>query len=257
MPAGAPNEVAPERTAGPSDQVDRAANVPIFAPEYLRCYQGGKLMTEVEWRNCRDPDEMLRFLEGKLDDRKTRLFACACCRRIWDLLTDERSRRAVETSERYAEGLAKRKDLDASRRSALEVKEIRSDTAPAEFAATSAARPQVAARWVALLTRNAARRASRSEEMESDAQVRLLHEVVGDPFEPVTIDPAWLRWNGSAIVKIAQAIHRERRYSELPILADALEEAGCTKAAVLGHCREPGEHVPGCWIVDLILSKDR
>ncbi len=68
-------------------------------------------------------------------------------------------------------------------------------------------------------------------------------------------DPSWLAWNDGAIRKIAQTIYDARAFDRLPLLADALEDAGCTDAAVLSHCREPGEHVRGCWVVDLLLGK--
>jgi hypothetical protein len=55
---------------------------------------------------------------------------------------------------------------------------------------------------------------------------------------------------------LAQVIYDERRFADLPILADALEEAGCTNTDILDHCRLPGEHVRGCWVVDLILRKE-
>ena len=69
------------------------------------------------------------------------------------------------------------------------------------------------------------------------------------------LDPSWLAWNDGAIRKMAQAIYDARAFDRLPLLADALEDAGCTDAAILSHCREPGEHVRGCWVVDLLLGK--
>jgi hypothetical protein len=74
-------------------------------------------------------------------------------------------------------------------------------------------------------------------------------------FAPATVSPAWLAWNDGTVVKIAQAIYDERAFERLPVLADALEDAGCDNADIRRHCREPGEHVRGCWVVDLLLGK--
>jgi hypothetical protein len=83
----------------------------------------------------------------------------------------------------------------------------------------------------------------------------LLREIVGNPFRPVSLDPAWLLWNEGTVTKLAEAVYEERRFGDLPILADALEEAGCANADVLAHCRGDEEHVRGCWVVDLLLGK--
>jgi hypothetical protein len=83
----------------------------------------------------------------------------------------------------------------------------------------------------------------------------LLRDIFGNPFCPTVISPAWLSWNGDAIPQLAQAIYDERRFKDLLVLADALKEVGCTDAAILNHCRQPGKHVRGCWVVDLILGK--
>jgi hypothetical protein len=83
-----------------------------------------------------------------------------------------------------------------------------------------------------------------------------LHDLFGAlPFRPVILEAAWLTWQGGMVPKIAQAIYNDRRFDHLPILADALEEAGCTDADILNHCRQPGEHVRGCWVLDLLLSR--
>ena len=87
------------------------------------------------------------------------------------------------------------------------------------------------------------------------AQASLLRCVVGNPFTPAGIHPAWLRWNGGAVPSLAETIHRERRFDELPVLADALEEAGCDDGDLLGHCRTRREHAPGCWVLSLLRSR--
>jgi hypothetical protein len=83
----------------------------------------------------------------------------------------------------------------------------------------------------------------------------LLRDVFGNPFRPVAFDPAWLGWTGGVVRGLAGTVYEERRFGELPVLADALEEAGCASPAVLGHCRGPGPHVRGCWVVDRLLGK--
>jgi hypothetical protein len=66
-----------------------------------------------------------------------------------------------------------------------------------------------------------------------------------------------LTWNGNTVTRLAESIVTDRAFDRLPILADALEDAGCDNADILAHCRGGGEHVRGCWVVDLVLSKDR
>src|SRR5262249_26094148 len=71
-----------------------------------------------------------------------------------------------------------------------------------------------------------------------------------------TIEPRWLSWNEWTVDRIAQRIQEERAFDRLPILADALEEAGCTDAEILGHCRRAEQHASGCWVVDLVLENE-
>jgi hypothetical protein len=83
-------------------------------------------------------------------------------------------------------------------------------------------------------------------------QSNLLRDVFGNPFHSVSLDPAWI----TPLVKgLALSIYDDRNFTDLPILADALEEAGCTNADILQHCRGPGPHVRGCWSLDLILCR--
>jgi hypothetical protein len=82
----------------------------------------------------------------------------------------------------------------------------------------------------------------------------LLRELFGNPFRPPTFDPAWLGWNGNTVARLARAAYDEYAFDQLPILADALEDAGCSDAAILAHCRGPNGHVRGCWVVDGLLG---
>jgi hypothetical protein len=90
---------------------------------------------------------------------------------------------------------------------------------------------------------------------EGSKQSSLLRDIFGNPFRPVTFDPAWLTWHDGLIVSMARKMYDRRDFSDTPVLADALEDAGCTDANILGHLRGPGPHVRGCWVVDLVLGK--
>jgi hypothetical protein len=242
-------------------------------------------MTAAEWDACDDPTLMLRFLDDKASGRKVRLAACACVRRMWRLLADARLRCAVEVTERFADGEATPEELDAARwdaaradydvgigvgtpmpfaeemaaewaaRAALAV--VRSDAELAEaswqsYAATAVAAEAGGAFAVDEAGGGAFAVADRGERK---AQVALLRDVFGNPFRPIALDASWLAWNDGAIGKLARSIYDERAFSGLPLLADALEDAGCTDADILTHCREQGEHVRGCWAVDLLIGK--
>jgi hypothetical protein len=95
-----------------------------------------------------------------------------------------------------------------------------------------------------------------------EEQAGLVRDIFGNPFRPVTISPAVCTWNDAVVVRLAQAAYDERRLPDgtldngrLAILADALEEAGCKDADMLGHLRGSGPHVRGCWVIDLVLGK--
>lgn len=223
-------------------------------------------MTEAEWEVCTNSYPMLRPCRKiiRYNPRKGRLFAVACCYRIRHLLTDQRSRAAVQVAEEYAEGLASQDQLRvaeegarAANSQAFRRKERvgASGEWAAEFAAASDS-------WFA---------ASRSSNFayvaagdpvsepgpEKSAQADLARCIFGPlPFRPVTITPVVLDWNDATVPRIAQAFYDGRRFEDMPILADALEDAGCHDADIFDHCRRPGPHVRGCWILDLLLGKE-
>jgi hypothetical protein len=91
--------------------------------------------------------------------------------------------------------------------------------------------------------------------VEPAEKAAFLRDLFGNPFRPLAINPAWLAWNDGTVVKLAQSIYDDRAFDRLPILADALEDAGCNDAELLSHLRGPGPHVRGCWALDLILGR--
>jgi hypothetical protein len=216
--------------------------------------------------------------------RKLRLFACACCRRIWAKLPDTLCQQAVALAELVADGLAPPEDLDAAWKAggAFVPPPLREDfpTATAFRKATKEWNVAGAARSAAFgasfvsspgngayekgmadYTAVWARHAGRHGERKTQADiVRCLS------FNPFRISthpsPAILDWNDRTIPRIAQAIYEERQLPEgtldttrLAILADALMDAGCGNEELIAHCRSEGPHVRGCWAIDLILGK--
>jgi hypothetical protein len=217
-------------------------------------------MTEAEWLVCADPRKMFAHVKpillrkyGKGASRKLRLFACAAVRSIWDKLTDERSRNAVSVSERFADGEATARELVSAREAALEARIADpEETQPVRRAAHRAAG------WdsigAAEDTAAELRRIAGAEARQ--LQCALLRDVFDNLFFAMTIPAHVLAWSDRTIPRIAQGIYEKRRFGDLPILADALLDAGCDDETILSHCRSDGPHVRGCWVIDLILGKE-
>jgi hypothetical protein len=208
-------------------------------------------MTEADWLSCSDPTPMLEFLQGtgKASDRKLRLFSVACCRQAWHRIPKAVSRKAVDLAEAAADdpGLLK------------------------SFPFT----PAYDRRWVA--HKLGLGRGKRGDVADHAAygttyflgvaaafltvecglgDCHLLRDIFGPlPFRSLSVDPICLAWNGGTVVRLAQTIYDERAFNRLPILADALEDAGCSEVAILAHCRGSGTHCLGCWVIDAILGK--
>jgi hypothetical protein len=204
-------------------------------------------MTEAEWRACTDPDEMLKRLGRRVSNRKLRLFTCACYRHVPPLFDDERIRTAVEGSERYADGLADKQELAHALNRA--------------FSAmwTSGVRMAYPTPRCAEAARQFTARTARDGAAERRYQAVLLRDIFGNAFRSSPIVPG--SW-APQVLALAQAAYVQRdlpagTFDEavLAVLADALEEAGCTDETVLSHLRSDGPHVRGCWVVDLPLGK--
>ena len=88
---------------------------------------------------------------------------------------------------------------------------------------------------------------------EENQQVRLLRDIFGNPFRPITFSPEWLT---DTVVSLVKGMYESRDFNAMPILADALQDAGCDQEELLTHCRGNGPHVRGCWVVDLVLGKE-
>jgi hypothetical protein len=218
-------------------------------------------MNETDWLTCEDPDRMLKFLGKKYSPRKLRLFAVACCRKVWHLFGDA-SRRAVEVAEAFADGRASERDLDEAG-DALAASEAPTDPnedSPAVWATWRNAMKAAegAAAWTAGWAVDARERTGSWESLFGDergGQVHLLRDIAGNPFKRAAVAPQVLSWQEGTVVRMAQAIYEDRRFGEIPVLADALEDAGCDNADILNHCRGGGEHVRGCWVIDLLTGR--
>lgn len=238
-----------------------------------------KIMTETEWLECTEPARMLELLRTFALDRKLRLFCCACCRRIWALLTAPESRMAVEVAERWADNLATTNELRVARKRAMRARSGNpsEDSANASGAASSFKSAFGAAQngylhAIYAVVRVASRGNSPSSRETSDKFVQalddgyrdacvVLREIVGNPFRPVSFDSAQ---RTLTVVGLAQTAYDERILpggtldpDRLAVLADALEDTGCTDAAILDHLRGPEPHVRGCFVVDLLLGKEQ
>ncbi len=247
-------------------------------------------MTEAEWLACPDPQPMLELLRRRANDRKVRLFAVACCRRVWSTLEHEEFRDAVRTAELFADALVDRDELLQAYEKArvIFVTLHGKDSGPgAALAASGFPGPSksflqrvadalddpwwedefdrgdplapalVTARraaWAAADLQGQrhvlAAPATIAEHREQAALVRCLF---GNPFRP---RPVWAAPLSRTVRALAEGIYAERAFDRMPFLADALEASGGTNADLIEHCRSGREHARGCRVVDLLLGKD-
>jgi hypothetical protein len=213
-----------------------------------------------EWREYHLYDDWFK----SAPERLRRLYVCGCCRLWWDELAPV-CRRAIEAAEWYADGPSRstelREELMAAYRECQ--REEARGLPGAPTVRTTERLHMVAAPWFdayhaqVVTTDLRPWRGDSPENDEVDALCRsLLPDVFGPvvpPSGPVPLESAWLTLD---VLILASQIYASRDFSMLPILADALQDAGCDRADALAHCRDANRpHVRGCWVLDLILGK--
>ena len=230
-------------------------------------------MTEAEWLACRTSRTLLDFLRGDLTERKLRLIGCGCCRACRPEFKLAECGTALAVAERIADGVASQDEIAEGYRLASYARDMATGTMkgiPKRYKSPEA----VGSSWavyelVEMLERTehflhylhegvaGALRSlaaiDRRPSADRAQQTRVIRDIVGNPFRPITCDPSW---RTSDVMLLAQGIYDDRAFDRMPILADALQDTGCDNDDILNHCRDTSLiHVRGCWVVDLVLGK--
>ena len=227
-------------------------------------------ITEQDWLSAPTLNALDLYRSAKGQHRKWRLFAAACCRRAMSLIPDARLEPVAVATEQFADGEI---DWDAVKRirrifttirreigDQFGPKEALYDTVVAlerassnkptdALSTTEYARYAFCAMTRGSRKKDAWEKAGQAEECQ---QLLLARDIFGNPFRLVVFSPVWRTEHTTGI---AAKMYDDRDFAAMPILADALEEAGCDNNDILTHCREPGGHGRGCWVVDLVLGK--
>jgi hypothetical protein len=220
-----------------------------------------RAMKEAEWLAASEVRALWPAVRHRLSMRQVRLLGCACCRRAWSLLGSERSRRAVALAERFADGLVPHERMAGVCSDALEVVAQPLPSSAGVAAATVAAlaadlhlgrrdKPWALAAALDELAHLTAR--LDPERWPAGWCAGLLRDVAGPLFGHSGFDPSW---RTADAVALARRAYDDRQFGVLPLLSDALEEAGCDNLELLEHCRAGGAHGRGCWVLDLVLDK--
>ncbi len=213
-----------------------------------------------EWEAAEEPFELILHSQC-FDVRKRRLLSCACVSRILDNFSRPHFAPAIEFAESWADSRFDRDDWLGHRRNAARVKKPNGRVHPviasmqvADAVHATLERPAVD--WLRALEQCQQASGVGDPELEALEQCRLTRDIFPNPFLEFSFDPTWLKWNEGTVSKLAHAIYDDRHFEDLPVLGDALEEAGCSDPLILDHCRSDAEHVRGCWVVDLMTGRD-
>jgi hypothetical protein len=203
-----------------------------------------------QWWDADDGDDLEPYFLNMTricSERKLRLFLCGCCRIGWQSIECEAARTALDVAERYADDAASVAELRAAREATYGCREL----SYAELTVAAACYPD--GWWFDRAVEAQRTMPDMANKQDPFKLYRdLVRCVVGNPFRPVAFDP---RWRTADAVGVARGVYDERAFDRLPVLLDALLDAGCDSADVLDHCRSDGPHVRGCWVVDLVLGK--
>jgi hypothetical protein len=217
----------------------------------------GQAVTEAEWRTNTDPRPLIRHLGERVDGRKGRLFVAACGRRVAALCGHGLLDVPIRVAEKVADGAA----TDGERADAwAAIADLNRQSAPLDDLA----------RWACLALGWAVGGGPRPAHWDSlwdflppaanvsgppgvPTPAAALRCLFGNPFRRVTFES---RCRTEDAIGVARGIYEDRAFDRLPLLADALMDAGCDDDQVLDHCRLPGPHTRGCWVVDLVLGKE-
>ncbi len=220
-------------------------------------------MDEDTWLNTQNLNELLTHPDI-FDHRKRRLLLCACSRRLLNSLADTRFKHAIDATEEYADQRVTWEELKTNaRRAAIEARNALTASRPGgrihDAAVAVVATTAKFMYWDVLtsarlaLANTQGRYEQEVERTEEMAQVQLLRDIFGNPFRPVTFSSSW---RTSTAISLARGMYESRDFSAMPILADALQDAGCDNDDILTHCRNPKQvHVRGCWVIDLVLGR--
>jgi hypothetical protein len=213
-------------------------------------------MTEAEWGTCNDPRRLLAFLGDDASERKLRLLACACCRRIPGFLETQPDREGLELTERDVDGRAEERAFNDLPLDVWDIRWYRRDGWNALDRAMNSYWDYF---WDSRNLNETTEQVQEQALQQCHADlVALILDVFGNPFRPLILDPSHYRT--PTVVSLARAAYDERQLPSgeldphrLAVLADALEEAGAPDELV-SHLRGPGPHVRGCFAVDLCLG---
>jgi hypothetical protein len=213
-------------------------------------------MTEAEWRDADDPQAMWDFAADIVSDRKARLLVVALCRSLWPLLPHPLSRAAVEVAERFADGEASEDERVEACLAANRVEVVNASPQGPEYVEAIQAVVHAAMMshhlYIGFGAALSALRVGVNEAAQRTA-ADVIRDVFGSPFRTPLLRPAW---RTDTALSLARVMYETRDFAAMPILADALQDAGSEHADILDHCRDPkGVHVRGCWVVDLVLGK--